>query len=179
MQARKKPVDIKSAGGAAPKLEKLKLTVVPSKATGAEILGNGPDAVPALVEKFKQIGVLQMILVLVDHDRGVLDPLSTRALTAARGIDSDIQAVVIGAAGAAVAAEVGKFGAKVLHVVNNAEISDYAPMASGRALVGLVDSLKPAAVIAAGSPRGNEQLAHLAAFKDLPMAAECTSITLG
>jgi hypothetical protein len=32
--------------------------VVPSKATGAEILGNGPDAVPALVEKFKQIGVL-------------------------------------------------------------------------------------------------------------------------
>ncbi|MBU6263758.1 MAG: FAD-binding protein, partial [Actinomycetales bacterium] len=120
-----------------------------------------------------------MILVLVDHDRGVLDPLSTRALTAARGIDSDIQAVVIGAAGAAVSAEVGKFGAKILHVVNNAEISDYAPMASGRALVGLVDSLKPAAVIAAGSPRGNEQLAHLAAFKDLPMAAECTSITLG
>ena len=32
-----------------------------------------------------------MILVLVDHDRGVLDPLSTRALTAARGIDSDIK----------------------------------------------------------------------------------------
>jgi len=28
-----------------------------------------------------------MILVLVDHDRGTLDPLSTRALTAARGID--------------------------------------------------------------------------------------------
>jgi len=120
-----------------------------------------------------------MILVLVDHDRGTLDPLSTRALTAARGIDSDVQAVVVGAAGSAVAAEVGKFGAKVLHVVNNAEISDYAPMASGRALAGLVDSLKPAAVIAAGSPRGNEQLAHLAAFKDLPMAAECTSITLG
>ena len=120
-----------------------------------------------------------MILVLVDHDRGTLDPLSTRALTAARGIDTDIQAVVIGAAGAAVAAEVGKFGAKVLHVVNNAEISDYAPMASGRALSELVDLLKPAAVIAAGSPRGNEQLAHLAAFKDLPMAAECTSISLG
>lgn len=120
-----------------------------------------------------------MILVLVDHDRGELDPLSTRALTAARKIDADVEAVVIGASGAKVAAEVGKFGAKVLHVINNAEITDYAPMASGRALAGLVDSLKPAAVIAAGSPRGNEQLAHLAAFKDLPMAAECTSITLG
>ena len=120
-----------------------------------------------------------MILVLVDHDRGTLDPLSTRALTAARKIDSDIQAVVVGASGAAVAAEVGKFGAKVLHVVNNPELTDYAPMASGRALVQLVDALKPNAVIAAGSPRGNEQLAHLAAFKDLPMAAECTEITIG
>ena len=120
-----------------------------------------------------------MILVLVDHDRGVLDPLSTRALTAARKIDSDIQAVVIGAQGANVATEIGKFGAKLIHVIDNPEISDYAPMASGRALAELVDTLKPTAVIAAGSPRGNEQLAHLAAFKDLPMAAECTSITLG
>ena len=120
-----------------------------------------------------------MILVLVDHDRGVLDPLSTRALTAARKIDSDIQAVVIGANGASVASEVGKFGAKVLHVANNPELNDYAPMATGRALAQLADQLKPAAVIAAGSPRGNEQLAHLAAFKDLPMAAECTSITIG
>ena len=120
-----------------------------------------------------------MILVLVDHDRGVLDPLSTRALTAARKIDSDIQAVVIGANGASVVGEVGKFGAKVLHVANNPELNDYAPMATGRALAQLADQLKPTAVIAAGSPRGNEQLAHLAAFKDLPMAAECTSITLG
>ena len=120
-----------------------------------------------------------MILVLVDHDRGVLDPLSTRALTAARKIDSDIQAVVIGANGASVVGEVGKFGAKVLHVANNPELNDYAPMATGRALAQLADQLKPTAVIAAGSPRGNEQLAHLAAFKDLPMAAECTNITIG
>jgi electron transfer flavoprotein alpha subunit len=52
-------------------------------------------------------------------------------------------------------------------------------MASGRALKDLVEKLKPAAVLAAGSPRGNEQLAHLAAFLDLPMAAECSEITLG
>jgi electron transfer flavoprotein beta subunit len=58
MQARKKPVDIKAAGGSAPKLEKLKISVVPSKSTGAEILGNGADAVPALVDKLKQIGVI-------------------------------------------------------------------------------------------------------------------------
>jgi electron transfer flavoprotein alpha subunit len=120
-----------------------------------------------------------MILVLVDQDRGELDQLSLRALTAARKLGQDVEAVVIGKEGAALASIVGEYGAKVLHVASHANITDYTPMASGRALKDLVEKLKPAAVLAAGSPRGNEQLAHLAAFLDLPMAAECSEITLG
>jgi electron transfer flavoprotein alpha subunit len=120
-----------------------------------------------------------MILVLVDHDRGELDQLSLRALTAARKLGQDVEAVVIGSQGAALAGIVGEYGAKTLHVASHANITDYTPMATGRALKDLVEKLKPAAVLAAGSPRGNEQLAHLAAFLDLPMAAECSEITLG
>lgn len=120
-----------------------------------------------------------MILVLVDQDRGELDQLSLRALTAARKLGQDVEAVVIGKEGSALAGIVGEYGAKVLHVASHANITDYTPMASGRALKDLVEKLKPAAVLAAGSPRGNEQLAHLAAFLDLPMAAECSEITLG
>ncbi len=120
-----------------------------------------------------------MILVLVDHDRGELDQLSLRALTAARKLGQDVEAIVIGKEGAALAGIVGEYGAKVLHVASHANLTDYTPMASGRALKDLVEKLKPEAVLAAGSPRGNEQLAHLAAFLDLPMAAECSEITLG
>jgi electron transfer flavoprotein alpha subunit len=120
-----------------------------------------------------------MILVLVDHDRGELDQLSLRALTAARKLGQDVEAIVIGKEGAALAGIVGEYGAKVLHVASHANLTDYTPMASGRALKDFVEKLKPAAVLAAGSPRGNEQLAHLAAFLDLPMAAECSEITLG
>ena len=120
-----------------------------------------------------------MILVLIDHDRGELDPLSLRALTAARALGQDVEAVAIGSDAVALAGIVGEYGAKVLHLATHAMISDYTPMASGRALKELVEKLKPAAVLAAGSPRGNEQLAHLAAFLDLPMAAECSEITLG
>jgi electron transfer flavoprotein alpha subunit len=120
-----------------------------------------------------------MILVLVDQDRGELDQLSLRALTAARKLGQDVEAVVIGKEGAALAGIVGEYGAKVLHVASHANLTDYTPMASGRALKDLVEKLKPSAVLAAGSPRGNEQLAHLAAFLDLPMAAECSEITLG
>ena len=120
-----------------------------------------------------------MILVLVDHDRGEIDPLSLRALTAARKLGQDVEAVVIGSDGAALATIAGEYGAKTLHVATHSAITDYTPMASGRALKDLVEKLKPAAVLAAGSPRGNEQLAHLSAFLDIPMAAECSEITLG
>ncbi len=120
-----------------------------------------------------------MILVLVDHDRGVLDPLSLRALTAARKLSADVQAVVIGRDGAKVIKEVGEYGASTFFVATNDVFADYTPMASGKALLELVAKVNPEAVLAAGSPRGNEQLAHLAAFMDLPMAAECSSIKIG
>ena len=119
-----------------------------------------------------------MILVLVDHDLGELDPLSLRALTYARTLSDDVHAVVIGEAGAALAEKVGAYGALVLHVATHPGLTDYTPAASGRALSQLVEQTKPAAVLAAGTPRGNEQLAHLATILDLPMAAECSIINL-
>ena len=120
-----------------------------------------------------------MILVLVDHDRGTIDPLSLRALTAARKLSDQVEAIVIGRGGAQVAQEIASYGVARLHVATHEALTDYAPMASGRAICQIAGEVKPLAVLAAGSPRGNEQLAHLAAFLDLPMAAECSAITLG
>lgn len=119
-----------------------------------------------------------MILVLIDHDLGELDPLSLRALTAARKLTNDVHAVVIGEAGTSLADVAGEYGASVLHVAKHSGLTDYTPAASGRAIAELVGKLQPAAVLAAGSPRGNEQLAHLATILDLPMAAECSVISL-
>ena len=56
MQARKKPVDMKKAEARVPKLEKVNLALAPSKSKGAEVLGKGIEAVPALVEVLKKIG---------------------------------------------------------------------------------------------------------------------------
>ena len=58
MQARKKIVDRKKAEPRIPKLEKLTLSIAPSKTKGAEILGKGTEAVPALVDILKKIGAI-------------------------------------------------------------------------------------------------------------------------
>lgn len=120
-----------------------------------------------------------MILVYVDHDRGTLDELSLQAITAARGLDSDVQAVMVGSDAVALAPRLGEFGVGTVHVAADPRITDYTPMASGRALASVAQQVSPAAVLAVGSPRGNEVLAHAAAVLDEPFAAECTEISLG
>lgn len=106
-----------------------------------------------------------MILVLVEPG----DELSLQALAFARSLGGPVHAVSVGAP-----AEVA---ADVLHV---AEIEgSYAPAAWAAAVAELVERLSPEAVVAAGSDRGNEVLARVAARLDLPFAANCAEVRGG
>jgi electron transfer flavoprotein alpha subunit len=66
-----------------------------------------------------------------------------------------------------------------LHAVGIDDRDGYAPAAWGAALAEVTRDLAPSAVVAPGTDRGNEVLAHVAAQLDLPMAANCTSVTVG
>jgi electron transfer flavoprotein alpha subunit len=52
----------------------------------------------------------------------------------------------------------------------------YAPGAWATAVEEVIDRTAPTAVVAAGTNRGNEVLAHVAARRDLPFAANCISV---
>ena len=58
IKSRKKPVDIVAGERPDPRLEKLRLDLVAEEQRTAEVLGSGVDAVPALIEIFKKIGVI-------------------------------------------------------------------------------------------------------------------------
>jgi electron transfer flavoprotein alpha subunit len=99
------------------------------------------------------------VLLLVEDEE-----LSRQALTLARGL-GDVEAV----AAAQVDLPVDR--------VWLAELPDaYAPGAWATALSEVVDRVSPSAVVAPGSNRGNEVMAHLAARRDLPFAANCTAV---
>jgi electron transfer flavoprotein alpha subunit len=86
---------------------------------------------------------------------GASDELSQQALTFARGLgDGEIRAVSI-------------------------QGDAYAPAGWAAALRDAIEQHAPSAVLAAGTERGNEVLAHVAARLDLPMAANCVSVTPG
>ena len=57
LRARRKPVESSDPEPREPRLEMVRLTVPPGRGRQAELLGEGPDAAPAVVELFKQLGV--------------------------------------------------------------------------------------------------------------------------
>jgi electron transfer flavoprotein alpha subunit len=117
------------------------------------------------------------VLVLVDHDRGRVGETTLEALTAARDLpDATVEAVVCGSGGEEQAGRLAAHGAVAVHVLEHPMLDDYAPEAWGEAVRQLVEAVSPSALLAPGSDRGNEVLAHVAARLDLPMAANATQL---
>ena len=119
------------------------------------------------------------VLVLVEHDGGAPDELSLQALTFARGYagGEPVEAVMAGPGAADAAPALGEHGVGTVHI---AELDGgFAPYAHARAVAELVERLSPAAVVAAGSDRGNEILAHAAVMTDGALAANCITATPG
>jgi electron transfer flavoprotein alpha subunit len=113
------------------------------------------------------------VLVFVEHAGGVADELSLQALTFARDFGEPLEAVLIGPGADDAAAALGEHGVTTAHVA--ALDGGYAPQAYGRA----VAQLGAATIVAAGSDRGNEVLAHAAVFTDGALAANCVAATPG
>jgi len=124
-----------------------------------------------------------VILALVDHDRETADELSLEVLTLGRALaerlDMPLEAALIGKEGRPAAEQLRAYGAVTAHVVEHDRLDSYAPEAWAESIVQLAEALRPEAVIAAGSDRGNEVMAHVAARTGLPMAANCINIDPG
>jgi len=118
------------------------------------------------------------VLCLVELDGGAPADVSLRALTLARSLgDSSVRTVVFADAGQVPAAVLASYGVTGVYAVEPGSLDAYAPQAWGRVLAGLATETGATAVLAAGTDRGNEVLAHLGAITGLPMAANCTLVT--
>jgi electron transfer flavoprotein alpha subunit len=124
-----------------------------------------------------------MIIGLIEHDRGKLNDLSLEMLTFGRRLanqlGSPLGAVLIGEAARPLADRLQAFGVSIVYLVQHDRLDDYAPEAWAGSVVEVMATAKPQAVLAAGSDRGNEVMAHAAARSNLPMAANCTDAQPG
>jgi len=119
-----------------------------------------------------------MILVLVELENGSANEVSLETLALARSMTSEIEAVVVGdvADRDAVSAELGAHGVSTVHQAVGDAFESFAGAAWAAALQHVQASTGADVVVAGGTPRGGEVLAHLAARLDVPMAANAISV---
>jgi electron transfer flavoprotein alpha subunit len=118
------------------------------------------------------------VLVLVEHAergrtavaRGVVDRAS---------LGEPVEAVVIGRWSTELAGGLAGRGIGTVHVVDDPRLAEFAPAAWAASLAQLAAERSTGILIAAGSDRGNEVMAHVGAKLDLPMAANVTEILGG
>jgi electron transfer flavoprotein alpha subunit len=122
------------------------------------------------------------VLAFIEHNGGEPDRLSLEALALAGGLakqlGAPLDAVILGSDAASVR-HLGPFGVGLAHVATDARLDDYAPAAWAAAIREVIAVREPAAVVAAGSDRGNEVLAHVAARLGLPMSANTIEVMPG
>lgn len=121
------------------------------------------------------------VLAVIERQPEGVDELSLQALAFARSFASGepVHALAVGEDAADLAGNLAEHGVSTLHLAEHEAFSSYAPVAVARATVELAERVQPTAVVAAGSERGNEVMAHVGAFLELPFAANCTEATPG
>jgi electron transfer flavoprotein alpha subunit len=131
------------------------------------------------------------VLCLVELDSAGPSDASLRALTFARTLagtrageysvgehsagGAGLCAVLFCAADQVPAGLLGSYGVTEAYAIEPAALGGYAPRAWARSLEGLASVTLASAVVAAGTERGHEVLAHLGGLTGQPMAANCIS----
>ena len=120
-----------------------------------------------------------MIVVLVETTpTGEAVEVSREAITFARSLAAEgggvpVDAVVVGEPSAGLVATLASYGVRTVHALTGEAFASYA----GAAWAAGVQSVRGSSVVvmAAGSPRGNEVMAHVAAREGVAMAANVLS----
>lgn len=120
------------------------------------------------------------LLVICDHDRGTLAEASLEALAFGRPLATlaglEMTAVVIGEGAEQAAVDLAAHGASTVHVASHELLTDFGPEAWGETVAQLVRASGTTVVLACGTDRGNEVVAHVAARLDQPFVANCRSV---
>ena len=97
-----------------------------------------------------------------------------RRLAAAMG--TEMTAVVLGAETESMAAELGKYGADKIVVVDHPLLAEYTTEAFTQALAGVVAQQNPGTIVLGATMQGKDLAARLAARLKAPLAMECIGV---
>jgi electron transfer flavoprotein alpha subunit len=124
-----------------------------------------------------------MLLTIIEQDKGTVAEASLQMLTLARKLGEQMEAylsaALFGEAPREVLNTLQAYGVASVCAIRHAAFDSYAPEAMAKGVVQLAGQARPSLVMAAGTERGNELMAHVGAQMRLPMAANCVHLLPG
>lgn len=117
-----------------------------------------------------------MNLVFVETDADGVTEVSRETLTFARSLGGPVDAVAVGDLSGAAQDQLAAYGVRTVHHATGEAFSAFAGAAWAAGIQAALASSGSSVLLAAGTPRGLEVLAHVAAREDVPMAANVLTV---
>ncbi len=115
-------------------------------------------------------------LVLVEVVEGQVSEVSLEAITTARELGGSVHAAVVGTLPEVAGKTLGEYGVERVLVLQWPSASSYAAAAWATGVMAAADAVGAEAVVASGTLRGNEVLAHVACRQGTAMAANVVTV---
>ncbi len=119
-----------------------------------------------------------MVLVIAEQVDGAFRKVTFEALSAARNLGAEVNAVVLGSGIEGTAAELAKYGAAKILVADDAALADYTVDAYTNVLAEVIAQAGPAVVILGATTQGKELAGRLSARLDAGLATDCVAFKM-
>lgn len=117
------------------------------------------------------------VYVIAEHRDGRLKKSTFELLGASSAAGNETHAIILGESVAELAKELGAYGAKKVHVVQNPALKFYTSEAYSKAILPILKAGAADIVLAAHSPTGREFMPRLAAQLNVGLASDCTQLS--
>lgn len=117
------------------------------------------------------------IVIIAEHRDGKLKKSTFELIGASAAAGNETHAILLGDSVAELAKELGHYGAKTVHVAQNAALKFYTAEAYSNVIFPILKSLSPDVVLASHTPTGRDFMPRIAARLGVGLASDCTRLT--
>lgn len=116
------------------------------------------------------------VLVIAEHRDGKLKRSTFELIGASAAGGNETHVALLGEGVQGMAAEMGHYGAKKIHVLENPALKLYSAESYTNALEAFVKTVSPEVILASHTPTGRDFMPRLAKRLNVGLASDCTSI---
>jgi electron transfer flavoprotein alpha subunit len=116
------------------------------------------------------------VYVVAEHRDGRLKKATFELLGASSAAGNETHAILLGEGVAEMAKELAHYGAKTVHVVDNAALKFYTAEAYTKAVVQIVKANSPDIILGSHTPTGRDFMPRVAAQLNVGLASDCTQL---